>query len=232
MRIQGLQKLTLLDYPGKMAATIFTAGCNFRCPFCHNASLVTHIREENDIPTEQVLDFLHKRKGILEGVCITGGEPLLQPDLEDFIKEIKEMGYQVKLDTNGSQTRKLISLVEKACVDHVAMDVKNTLNKYSMTIGLNENDYVGEILAAVSYLKSDVVSYEFRTTIVREFHKREDMEMIGRWLKGAKSYYIQGFIDSGDLIVPGLRPYNKEVMQQVLEVVRQYVPNARLRGVE
>lgn len=231
MNIQGLQKLTLLDYPDKVACTVFTAGCNFRCPFCHNASLVTHVDPGNDIPVEEVLAFLRKRQGVLDGVCITGGEPLLQPDIIDFIKRVKELGYAVKLDTNGSIIFKLRQLVEEKLVDYVAMDIKNAPNKYGETIGIEEYN-LENILQSVDYLKSGVVPYEFRTTVVREFHKREDFAAIGRWLVGADRYYLQGFVDSGDLIQDGLRAYNRDIMEQALEIVRRNVPNAELRGVE
>lgn len=229
MNIQGLQKLTLLDYPEKVACTIFTAGCNFRCPFCHNASLVTHIDLEKNIPVEQILYFLKKRWRVLDGVCITGGEPLLQPDLEDFIRRIKEIGYSVKLDTNGSNSRLLRHLAEEKLVDYVAMDIKNAPDKYGLTIGIDDYN-MEEIFRSVEFLMSGAVSYEFRTTVVREFHKREDFSSIGRWLKGAERYYLQCFQDSGDLIRPGLRAYTEEILVQALEVVRRNVPNAELRG--
>lgn len=229
MNIQGLQKLTLLDYPEKVACTIFTAGCNFRCPFCHNASLVTHIDPEKNIPVEEIMDFLKRRWRVLDGVCITGGEPLLQPELEDFIRRIKEIGYYVKLDTNGSNSRLLRYLAEQKLLDYVAMDIKNAPNKYGITIGIEEYN-MDEILRSVDFLLSGTVPYEFRTTVVREFHKREDFGAIGRWIKGAQRYYIQGFQDSGDLIRQGLRAYTKEILVQALEIVRKNVPNAELRG--
>ncbi|MBS6765625.1 MAG: anaerobic ribonucleoside-triphosphate reductase activating protein [Clostridium sp.] len=231
MNIQGLQKLTLLDYPEKVACTIFTAGCNFRCPFCHNASLVTHVDVNLNIPEEEVFFFLKKRRGVLDGVCITGGEPLLQPDIEDFIKEVKDLGYAVKLDTNGSSAARLKRLVDQRLVDYVAMDIKNAPNKYGMTIGI-EGYHLEDILQSVDFLMSGAVPCEFRTTVVREFHKREDFAAIGRWLRGAERYYLQGFADSGDLIRPGLRAYTKEIMEQALEIVKRNIPNAELRGVE
>lgn len=230
MNIQGLQKLTLLDYPEKVACTIFTAGCNFRCPFCHNASLVTHVDSDNDIPEEEVFAFLKKRRGILDGVCITGGEPLLQPDIVSFIEKVKELGYSVKLDTNGSNIKRLHQLVESDLLDYVAMDIKNAPDKYGVTIGIEDYN-LENILQSVNYLMTDVVSYEFRTTVVREFHKREDFASIGRWLRGAKRYYLQGFVDSGDLIQPGLRAYTKDIMEQALEIVQRNIPNAALRGI-
>ena len=231
MNIQGLQKLTLLDYPGKVACTIFFAGCNFRCPFCHNASLVTHIDPEENIPREEVLAFLRKRAGILDGVCITGGEPLLAPDLEAFIRAIKALGYEVKLDTNGSNAEKLKHLVKAGIIDYVAMDIKNSPEKYGLTIGI-EGYEMSNVMQSAAFLMEGHVPYEFRTTVVREFHKREDFEAIGQWLEGADRYYLQSFVDSGDLIQPGLRGYTKEIMEQALEIVRQYIPAADLRGME
>ena len=180
---------------------------------------------------EDILAFLRKRRGVLDGVCVTGGEPLLQPDIMDFIKQVKELGYSVKLDTNGSIITRLRQLVEQELVDYVAMDIKNAPNKYGETIGI-EGYNLENILQSVDYLKSGAVPYEFRTTVVREFHKREDFAAIGRWLKGAERYYLQGFVDSGDLIRDGLRAYNKDIMEQALEIVKRNVPNAKLRGVE
>lgn len=231
MNIQGLQKLTLLDYPEKVACTVFTAGCNFRCPFCHNASLVSHIDPAKNIPTEQVLAFLKKRLGVLDGICISGGEPLLQPDLEEFIFQIKQMGYFVKLDTNGSSSHLLRHLAEKRLLDYVAMDIKNAPEKYGITIGVSEYN-MEEVFRSVDFLLSGTVAYEFRTTVVREFHKREDFASIGRWIKGAERYYLQDFQDSGNLIRPGLRAYTKEILVQALEIVRRNVPNAELRGMD
>ena len=231
MNIQGLQKLTLLDYPGNVACTVFLAGCNFRCPFCHNASLVTHVDVEAQIPEEEVLSFLKKRSGVLDGVCITGGEPLLSTDLEEFIRKDKEMGYKVKLDTNGSHTEKLKHLAEAGFIDYVAMDIKNAPGKYGMTIGIEDYD-PANVAKSAAYLMAGSIPYEFRTTVVREFHTREDFEEIGRWLRGAERYFLQSFVDSGDLIQPGLRGYTKDIMEQALDIVKKYIPKAELRGVE
>lgn len=231
MNIQGIRKLTLLDYPGRMACTVFTAGCNFRCPFCHNAPLVTKIDLAEQIPTDQVLAFLSQRRNLLDGVCITGGEPLLQAALEVFLYQVKDMGYQVKLDTNGSNVYRLRELVEQELVDYVAMDIKNAPYKYAETIGLESFD-MDSVFRSVEYLMEGNIPYEFRTTVVREFHKRDDFAEIGRWLKGAGRYYLQSFVDSGDVLCPGLRGYSKEIMEQALAVVREYIPNAALRGVE
>lgn len=231
MNIHGLQKVTLLDYPGKVACTVFLAGCNFRCPFCHNASLVTHIDPRNEIKEEEVLNFLKKRRGVLDGVCVTGGEPLLAPQLEGFLQKIKEMGYLVKLDTNGSSAGRLKYLTELGLIDYVAMDIKNSPEKYGMTIGIDGYN-TENILQSAECLMSGKIPYEFRTTVVREFHKREDFEAIGRWLRGARRYYLQTFVDSGDIIQPGLRAYTKEIMEQALEIVRKDIPNAELRGID
>ena len=232
MQIQGLQKVTLLDYPEKMAATVFTVGCNFRCPYCHNASLVTRIDKANDIPVEQVMDYLKKRKNVLEGVCISGGEPLLQQNLEDFIKEVKALGYLVKLDTNGSNLEKLQTLVEQSLIDYVAMDIKNAPSKYGITSGLDEErcgKLLPQVMATVDYLKLDAIPYEFRTTVVKEFHNREDLEEMGEWLRGARKHYLQKFNDSRNCIGEGCHSYSDEIMKQVLELLRKYIPTAQIR---
>lgn len=231
MVIQGLQKLTLLDYPQKVACTVFTAGCNFRCPFCHNASLVIDTYKNHEIPGEEFFAFLRKRQGILDGVCVTGGEPLIQHGIEDFVREIKRLGYAVKLDTNGSFPDKLQRIVEAGLVDYVAMDIKNSQENYGRTVGIEGYD-LRNIHRSVQYLLSGPISYEFRTTVVREFHQRSDFESIGKWIRGARRYYLQQFVDSGDLIRGGLRGYSKDIMKQALEVVKPYVISAELRGVE
>ena len=229
MMIQGLQKLTLLDYPGKVACTVFTAGCNFRCPFCHNASLVTHIQDGREITQEEVFAFLKKRRGILDGVCVTGGEPLLHKDIEELLREIKELGFSVKLDTNGSFPDRLKGLVEEGLVDYIAMDIKNAKENYGRTIGIEDYD-VSDVARSVHYLLEGNVPYELRTTVVREFHQRADLEAIGRWIEGAEHYYLQQFVDSGDLIQPGLRGYDRDIMEQALGTVKKYVKAAELRG--
>lgn len=230
MIIQGLQKLTLLDYPGRVACTVFTAGCNFRCPFCHNASLVLHGDQNERIPEDEIFSFLKKRRGILDGVCVTGGEPLIQPDIEDFLTRIKELGYEVKLDTNGSFPERLRLLADKKLVDYVAMDIKNSREHYGRTVGIEDYD-ITQIHKSVQFLMEGAVPYEFRTTVVREYHQRGDFASIGRWIHGAERYYLQQFVDSGDLIQGGLHEYDEKIMKQALEIVMKDVPNAGLRGV-
>ena len=229
MRIQGLQKLTLLDYPEHTACTVFTAGCNFRCPFCHNASLVVNIPKETEISEEEFFAFLQKRKGILDGVCVSGGEPLLQPDIDQFIRKIKDMGFAVKLDTNGSFPDKLIHLVEQGLVDYVAMDIKNSPETYAFTAGVDGLD-IKAIEKSVSYLKEKHIPYEFRTTVVKHYHSKENFDEIGKWLEGTEKYFLQNFVDSGDLIGKNTRGCSEGEMKEFLKAVQKYVPQAKLRG--
>lgn len=229
MKIQGLQKLTLLDFPEKVACTVFAAGCNFRCPFCHNASLVVNIPNEAEMTEEEFLKFLKKRTGILEGVCVTGGEPLLQPDVENFIEKIKELGFLVKLDTNGSFPDKLKELVKKNLVDYVAMDIKNAPEFYGITSGTDDR-FLEMVKESVSFLKEGKVPFEFRTTVVKHLHTEEAFEKIGQWLEGTEKYYLQKFKDSGDLINGHMQGYSEEEMEKFLEIVQKYVPGASLRG--
>ena len=230
MRIQGLQKLTLLDFPEKVACTVFTAGCNLRCPFCHNASLVVNIPKESEISENTFFSFLEKRQGVLDGVCVSGGEPLLQPDIEAFIRRIKEMGYAVKLDTNGTIPEKLKGLVTEGLVDYVAMDIKNSLETYAITCGLDRLD-LEKIKESVSYLKEGHVPYEFRTTVTKNFHSAQEFESIGQWLMGSEKYYLQNFVDSGDLINQKIRGCEEKEMKVFLETVQKYIPSAKLRGI-
>ncbi|MBR6602638.1 MAG: anaerobic ribonucleoside-triphosphate reductase activating protein [Clostridia bacterium] len=229
MIIKGLQKLTLLDYPGHLACTVFTGGCNFRCPFCHNASLVTGKNEE-DYTEDEIFEFLGKRQGTLEGVAITGGEPLLQSDIVEFIKRVKNMGFKVKLDTNGSFPEKLKEIVSAGLVDYVAVDIKNSLNKYSETVGRLGYD-TERVCESIEFLMNSDVDYEFRTTVVSELHTAEDIEKIGKQIAGAKRWYLQNFVDSGDLICAEMHGISKDLMKQYIEIAKKYVPTAELRGV-
>lgn len=226
MKICGLQKLTLLDFPTKIACTVFTGGCNLRCPFCHNASLVTGVAEAID--AEEFFAFLAKRKGLLQGVCISGGEPLLQKDIVSFINRIRDMGYAVKLDTNGTNPRMLRSVVDEGLVDYVAMDIKNSPSRYAETCG--GIDVLQQVQESAALLMTCGVDYEFRTTLAHPLHTVEDMELIGRWLQGARRYFLQQFIDSGDLIGTGLQPLSAEEMEQMRQAVLPYIKETTIRG--
>ena len=227
MNIQGFQKLTLLDYPGRTACTVFTGGCNLRCPFCHNADLVrTPIAGPN--LTDEVLTYLMRRQGILDGVCITGGEPLLQPDLADFIRKIKELGYAVKLDTNGSLPDRLAALLDTGLVDYVAMDVKSSPAGYAAAAGVDTDWTVFD--RSIRILRDSGVPHEFRTTAVGGLHTPEDFAAIGEWLAGTSAYYIQRFVDSGRLLGDGFHPFSIEEMEHLLTMVRERIPAAQLRG--
>ena len=233
MHIKGLQKLTLLDFPSRLAATVFTGGCNLRCPFCHNASLVLQNIPEIDV--REVLSFLKKRQGILEGVCITGGEPLLQPDLEDFIREIKKLGYKVKLDTNGSLPEKLERIISRNLVDYVAMDIKNSPKKYFSTCGMqgqNFEEFYSPFKKSIELLKGSGVEYEFRTTVVRELHTLSDIEEIGAEIRGAAAWYLQCFKDSGDLILKDtFSPPTRQELEEMLKKAREFAVKCDIRGV-
>jgi pyruvate formate lyase activating enzyme len=229
MNIQGLQKTTLLDYPGKIAATVFTGGCNFRCPYCHNASLVLNAGNAQDISEEAFFEFLSKRKGLLDGVCISGGEPLLQKEIGQFISEIKSFGFLVKLDTNGSFPAKLKELVGDGLIDYVAMDIKNSRASSAKTAGTIEK-VLPKITESVAFLLAGHVEYEFRTTVVKEYHTKEDFAAIGEWIQGARRYFLQNFVDSGDLIQPGLHGVDKTELAVFADAVRAYVPFVQIRN--
>lgn len=229
MLIKGLQKLTLLDYPTKTACTIFTGGCNFRCPFCHNASLVFNVNEGEKHETDEVLAFLKKRVGLLDGVCVTGGEPLLQKDINEFLGNIKDMGYAVKLDTNGYSPEKLEEIVNAHLVDYIAMDIKNCKEKYSQTAGIEID--ITKIEKSVSFLMTCGIEYEFRTTVVKEYHTLSDIEKIAQWISGAKGYFLQSFVDSGDLICSGLSAVDKDTIYKMKDVCSWHIKNTGVRGI-
>ncbi|MGI5832034.1 MAG: anaerobic ribonucleoside-triphosphate reductase activating protein [Thermoguttaceae bacterium] len=230
MRIAGFQKLTLLDYPGKVACTVFTSGCNYRCPFCHNITLVLPERFTAEILHEDLFDFLKKRVGMLEGVCITGGEPTLHSGLRDFIRRVKDMGYAVKLDTNGSNPGLLGRLIDEGLLEYVAMDIKNTPAKYQQTAGLPGLD-VNSVIQSAEMLLRERIPFEFRTTLVREYHNPEDIREIGHWLQGAPRYILQRFVDSGDLLGgKDLHPPEEHQMRVMADILRPYVREVGLRG--
>jgi pyruvate formate lyase activating enzyme len=231
MQILGFQKTTLLDYPGHVATTVFTGGCNFRCPFCHNGDLVLHPQELPAFTTEEVFAHLKKRQGILDGVCITGGEPTLQPDLIDFIREVRALGYDVKLDTNGYRPDVLKLLCEQGLIDYVAMDIKHTRGKYNTICNVTDFQLT-HIIDSVEFLKSDVVPYEFRTTLIKELHAPEDMTDLGEWLSGAKAYFLQAYKDSDSVIQNGFHAHDRDTLLQFVELLKPYVPAVQLRGVD
>lgn len=230
MKFYGLQKLTLLDYPQKTACTIFTGGCNFRCPFCHNALLVTEIDNSKTYSEEYILEFLSKRTGLLDGVCITGGEPLMHRDIADFIRKVKDMGYKVKLDTNGTFPEMLEMLVSRKLVDYVAMDIKNCKEKYAETAGVDGIN-LSDIEKSINILKTSDIDYEFRTTVVKEFHTEEDIRSIAEWIQGAKRYFLQNFEDSGNLIGHNMCAVSKEVLEGMKTAAKAFVENTQTRGV-
>ena len=231
MVIHGFQKLTLLDYPGKVACTLFSGGCNFRCPFCQNGNLVQHPEWEPVIPEEEIFAVLEKRRGVLDGVCVTGGEPTLDPDLERFVTKIKELGYLVKLDTNGYRPEILKKLVEEKKIDYVAMDIKNAPSRYGETAGVKKID-VMRINESVEFLKSGMVDYEFRTTLCKELHGREEIEAIGKWLSGAKRYFLQNYRESDYVIDPRFSGYAREQLEQFCEILRGQIETVEIRGVD
>lgn len=232
MKVTGIQKLTLLDYPGVVACTVFTAGCNCRCPFCHNAMLVLPEQIDDECLTDdEVFGFLKKRRGVLDGVAVTGGEPLLHADMPEFLARVKELGYKIKLDTNGSNPELLSEIVKNKLVDRVAMDIKNAPEEYARTIGLKSFDIAPVERSKEMLLRGDI-DYEFRTTVVKGIHTKESLIGAAKWIEGAKEYYLQQFKDSGNLILPdGLSAYDEKQMHALADAVRDYVPTVEVRGV-
>ncbi|MBO6158202.1 MAG: anaerobic ribonucleoside-triphosphate reductase activating protein [Firmicutes bacterium] len=234
MKIHGLQKMTLLDFPGHVACTVFTGGCDFRCPFCHNFELVDGsappVMEEDEL-----LSFLEKRKGLLDGVAFTGGEPCLQKNLPQLIRKVREMGYSVKLDTNGNHPVMLRALLEEGLVDYVAMDIKNSPEKYALTCGLEKLELSG-IYQSVSLLMNGCggkkTAYEFRTTVVDQLHRADDFEKIGRWLEGADAYFLQAFTDRESVPYEGFSAPKREDLFAYARIAAKYIPNTQVRGID
>lgn len=236
MRIAGLQKMTLLDFPGKVACTVFLPGCNFRCPFCHNGGLV-----EGDSPDsmdeEELLAFLNKRRGLLDGVCFTGGEPTLQPGLGDLMRRIRDLGFQIKLDTNGALPERLKGLVQEGLVDYVAMDLKNCPRHYPLTAGIDEKLFVG-VEESVRFLMSEAVDYEFRTTVVAEFHDDEAIGEMANWIlkisggKQAKRLFLQKFVDRDSVLQSGLHAPQEDEIARWQEILRPCTQYIGVRGMD
>lgn len=231
MQIHGFNKTTLLDYPKHLAATIFLGNCNFRCPFCHNSSLVLSTDTQPSLPVSDVLDTLKSRSTILEGVCITGGEPTMSKDLPVFIQAVKDIGLKVKLDTNGSNPLMLQYLLSHQLLDYIAMDIKNSREQYIETIGIPEYS-LDAIDSSISIIQNSSIPYEFRTTVVQEFHTLDDILAIGRWLEGSSQYYLQLFLDSGDILSSGLHAPTHEMMLEYRRLLEPYFNTVGIRGME
>ena len=229
MNIHGLQKMTLLDFPGAVACTVFLGGCDFRCPYCHNAELLDPdfppLMDENEL-----LAFLRKRQGLLDGVCLTGGEPLLRPELPALLGEIRALGYRTKLDTNGSQPHRLKAILDAGLADYVAMDIKNSPARYAETVGRAGFD-VAPIRESARLLMAGDTDYEFRTTVVAQLHDEDSFRAIGQWIRGAKRYFLQPFTDRETVPVGGLSAPSQALLDRYLAIVREYVPETQLRGV-
>lgn len=231
MNIYGFQTLTLLDYPGVVACTVFLGHCNFRCPFCQNGNLVLHPEREPLIDEETVFSHLEKRKGLLDGVCITGGEPTLESELPDFLGKVREMGYRIKLDTNGYRPEVLKSLAEAGLVDYVAMDIKNSPDRYGETAGLADLDVL-RIQESVEFLMRGAVDYEFRTTVARELHGRAEFERIGKWLAGCRKYCLQNYRESEFVLQPVFSAYSREQLERFRELLLRSIGQVEIRGVD
>ncbi|MBQ9958954.1 MAG: anaerobic ribonucleoside-triphosphate reductase activating protein [Oscillospiraceae bacterium] len=229
MQIEGVQKLTLLDFPGHVACTVFTPGCNFRCPFCHNASLVVNAPAKGAQDPEELFRFLSKRRGILDGVALTGGEPLLQQGVEEFLRRVKELGFKTKLDTNGSFPDRLRAILDAGLADYVAVDIKNSPAKYPLTTGCTV-DFTAQLSQTIKLLAQSGADYEFRTTIVAEYHTDADILAMGEWINGAPRWFLQKFEDSGELICGGLHAADEETMNRFLQLAKPFVGHAALRG--
>ena len=231
MVIHGLQKLTLLDYPGHTACTVFTGACNWRCPFCHNATLVLDPQSQPVIPEEELFAFLKKRRGLLDGVAVTGGEPTLQKDLPDFLARIKAEGFSVKLDTNGSHPIMLRRILEEGLADYVAMDIKTSREHYPLVTGRRDPG-MAAVEESAALLMENRVDFEFRTTLVRELHTAEDLRAIGEWLRGDEKYYLQSFKDSGDVLGGAFTPFSAAEMEALRRAVLPFIPRCELRGTD
>jgi len=225
----GIEKLSLLDYDKVISCTLFMAGCPFRCPFCHNSELVINPQDAQTIPWSEIKDYLIKRKGVLDGVCITGGEPTLMPDLVDKIKEMRDLGYMIKLDTNGSRPEIIRQLLDQHLVDYIAMDIKNSLQNYNKTIGLKDFD-LEKIKASIDLLMHSGIKYEFRTTIIEEFHSEQDIRDISQLIKGCRKYRLQKYVDREGCIEHGFHQVKKDIAEGYVQILKETIENVALRG--
>lgn len=229
MNIYGYQKTTLLDYPGHVAATIFTGGCNFRCPFCHNSDLL--LNNSSPISEEEIFRFLKKRQNILSGICITGGEPTLQKDLSEFIEKVRSLGYKIKLDTNGYRPEIISDLLSKHLLDYIAMDIKAGFSNYALVCQI-PNLNIDTIQESISIIESSSIDYEFRTTVVKELHSVQDFKEIAEMISPKSPYYIQSFKDSGNILTSGLSSCDIDILNYYISTIKEKIPNTSLRGVD
>jgi len=230
MVISGMQKLTLLDYPSKTACLLFTQGCNFRCPFCHNSELLDNCNKNELVNEDEIFKYLKKRQGILDGVCISGGEPLLQKDIEEFIQKIKDMGFQVKLDTNGSNPKALQNLIDKKLIDYIAMDIKDDFISYEKAAGIKKIN-IDNIKKSIEIVESSNIEYEFRTTIVKEIHDYNHLEKICEYIGPKAKYYIQNYRDCDTILSKGLTGFSEFEINEMLEKLKVTYPNVMIRGI-
>lgn len=231
MKICGLNKTTLLDYPGKVAATVFLGGCNYRCPFCHNSSLLCPNNETPALSQEEVLTFLEKRRRILDGVCITGGEPTLSAQLPDFLRQIHSLGLSIKLDSNGTHPEVIKALAESGLIDAVAMDIKASPENYPASAGVSE-PLLDKIEESVRFLMSGSLPYEFRTTVVKQLHTEQDFISIGKWLAKARAYYLQAYKESPEVLKPGFSSYTRHELERFRDILRKTIPIVEIRGID
>ena len=250
MKLYGLQKMTLLDFPGRVACTVFLGGCDFRCPWCHNYELAVGSAEPV-MDEEEFFAFLKKREGLLEGVAVTGGEPCLSKELPAFLRKIREMGFLTKLDTNGAHPELLEQILREGLADYVAMDIKNSPGKYLLTAGLARNTesggsageevrqekarqeaLLGRIRRSIRLIMELAPDYEFRTTVIRQFHEEQDFAEIGEMIRGARRYFLQSFTDRDTVPYGGLSAPGKEELMRYAEQVRRFVPDVQTRGTD
>ena len=229
MNFSGWEKLSLVDFDDYLTTTFFASRCNFRCPFCHNGGLVLNPENNPEISWERMLDYLKKRRNALDAVCVSGGEPTLMPDLEQKLRQIKQLGYKIKLDTNGTNPNLIKRLSKEGLVDHFAMDIKNSKAKYAATSGLKSLD-LSPIEESISFLLKSGVSYEFTTTLIEEFHSETDILAIGKWISGAERYYLQRYVDSENCIAHGLHMVSKEKAEEYKKNLAKTIRNVDLRG--
>ncbi|MBQ9276271.1 MAG: anaerobic ribonucleoside-triphosphate reductase activating protein [Clostridia bacterium] len=229
MIVCGFEKFSMVDFDGKIACTVFTGGCNFRCPFCHNGALVVGDIKSQEISLDEVFDYLTKRKGLVDAVCVTGGEATLQKGLAEFYEKVRALGYATKLDTNGLRPDVLKDLLDRGLLDYVAMDIKNSKAKYPLTTGLDHVD-MDKISESVETLKASNIDYEFRTTLIKEFHTDDDMKEIAEWIKGAKRYFMQHYNDTEGCISHGFTDFSKAETESFVPLFKDKVGMVGIRG--